>query len=165
MNAWLDGLDGSAGGRGQMFGSHTLHDLFLTQTIRTISNTAHEQCLNFFTTELPDFFLFAFYFFLAVHFHQSVGILRSFSPMSPLPPTDAKHYTLCVVRALTPPFGRAASACVSSPRDWIVSVGSHMQQDMDMSEAPPRPGAPLPRLRTFTSEISSSKLAIFCPET
>ena len=25
-------------------------------------------------------------------------------------------------------FGRATAACVSSPRDWAVSVGSHMQQ-------------------------------------
>ena len=28
------------------------------------------------------------------------------------------------------PFGRVATACVSSPRDWAVSTGSHMQQDM-----------------------------------
>ena len=37
-------------------------------------------------------------------------------------------------------IGRATTACESSPRDWAVSTGSHMQQDM----APPRPGAPSP---------------------
>ena len=29
-------------------------------------------------------------------------------------------------------------------RDWAVSIGSHMQQDMGISQAPPHPGAPFP---------------------
>ena len=36
------------------------------------------------------------------------------------------------------------AACVSSPRDWAVSFGSHRQQDVDISKAPPHLGAPLP---------------------
>ena len=41
--------------------------------------------------------------------------------------------TLNEVRALTAPLGRKAIACVSSPRDWAVSMGSHMQQDTVIS--------------------------------
>ena len=33
----------------------------------------------------------------------------------------------------TQPFGRVATACVSSPRDWAVSMGSHMQQNTVIS--------------------------------
>ena len=40
--------------------------------------------------------------------------------------------------------GRFTTACVSSPRDWAVSIGSHMQQDMDISTAPPHLGTLLP---------------------
>ena len=45
------------------------------------------------------------------------------------------------------PSGRAATACVSTPRDWAVSIGSHVRQDMDISTAPPRPSAPSPLLQ------------------
>ena len=41
-------------------------------------------------------------------------------------------------------FGRFTTACVSSPRDWAVSIGSHMQQDMGVSIAPPHLVAPIP---------------------
>ena len=41
-------------------------------------------------------------------------------------------------------FAPIATACVSSPREWAVSVGSHLQQDVDNSKAPPHPGALLP---------------------
>ena len=45
-------------------------------------------------------------------------------------------------------LGRAPTACVSSPRDWTVCIGSHVQQDIDMSKAPPQHGAPFPLLQT-----------------
>ena len=32
--------------------------------------------------------------------------------------------------------------CVIATRDWAVSIGSHMQQDMDISKAPPHLDAP-----------------------
>ena len=32
-----------------------------------------------------------------------------------------------------PTLGLVTSACVSSPRDWAVSIGSHMQQDVGIS--------------------------------
>ena len=35
-----------------------------------------------------------------------------------------------------------ATACVSSPRDWAVSIDLHMQQDVFMSLAPPREDPP-----------------------
>ena len=41
-------------------------------------------------------------------------------------------------------FGRVTTACVSSPRDRAVSIGSYMQQDVDISEAPGPPGPPGP---------------------
>ena len=44
-----------------------------------------------------------------------------------LPPHRHKGPHLCAVCALTPPFGRVTAASVSSPRDWPVSIGSHMQ--------------------------------------
>ena len=45
-------------------------------------------------------------------------------------------------------FGRLTTACVSPPGDGAVSIGSHMQQDMGNSEAPPHQGAPFPCLNT-----------------
>ena len=45
------------------------------------------------------------------------------------PPTDAGDHTLCEIRALMPSIGLIAPACVSSPRDWAVSEGSHMEQN------------------------------------
>ena len=61
-----------------------------------------------------------------------------------------------------PLLGLVATACVSSPRDWAVSVGSHMQQDVEMSLAPPHPGAPFHALEAVTS---IEKLAIVSPGT
>ena len=61
-----------------------------------------------------------------------------------LQPTDVKDHTKCVVRALVPTLGRVPAACVSSPRDGAVSMGSHMQQDMVISVATQRLGATLP---------------------
>ena len=53
-------------------------------------------------------------------------------------------------------FGRLATACVSSPRDWTVSIGSHMQQNIDMFKAPPHLGAPIP-LFGHRSHLKSTK--------
>ena len=47
-------------------------------------------------------------------------------------------------------------------RDWAVSIGSHMQQDMDMSKAPPHLGAPFAlcehhsRLKTTIQKIGDN---------
>ena len=46
-------------------------------------------------------------------------------------PTDTEDHTQCSPCSHAP-FSRAATACLSSPRDWEVSMGSHMQQDMDI---------------------------------
>ena len=63
-------------------------------------------------------------------------------------------------------FGCVPTACVSSPRDWAVSIGSHMQQNMDISF-----GASTPR-RTASCvsqrsrlKTTTQKLAIVSPET
>ena len=49
------------------------------------------------------------------------------------------------------PSDRATTARVSSPRDWAVCIGSHVQQNMDISKPPSRLGAPFPVQRAETS--------------
>ena len=39
----------------------------------------------------------------------------------------------CEIRALMPKCGPVATACVSSLKDWAVLIGSHMQQEVDIS--------------------------------
>ena len=60
------------------------------------------------------------------------------------PLTDMKDHTPVRSPCSRAHFGRVTTACVSSPRDWAVSTGSHMQQGMDISQAPPHLGAPIP---------------------
>ena len=81
------------------------------------------------------------------HFHKVSG-----SSLSPLPASLFEHTSIgqahnrttqrttqrCEVRALMLPFIRVPTACVSLPRDWAVSNGSHMQQDTGNTPAPPR---------------------------
>ena len=55
-------------------------------------------------------------------------------------------------------FGRLTTACVSSPRDWTVHIGSHKQQDTCISSAPPHPCAPCPSfLSVHVSKPRSKK--------
>ena len=61
-----------------------------------------------------------------------------------LPTRRHNGTTLCVCSRAY--LGRVTTACVSSPRDWPVSIGSHMQQDMGTSKAPRHLGAPIPLL-------------------
>ena len=57
--------------------------------------------------------------------------------------------------------GRVTTACVSSPRDWTVSIGSHMQLDTVISQAPPRLRVPFSRACDHSHrEASIQKLAI-----
>ena len=51
---------------------------------------------------------------------------------------------LCVSRALVPTLAVQPPHVCHRQRDWAVSIGSHMQQDVDISPAPPQLGAPLP---------------------
>ena len=62
-------------------------------------------------------------------------------------PTDTEDHTMCTPCS-DAHFVRATTACVSSPRDWAVSKGSHTQLDTVVSSTPPRLGAPFPWLRT-----------------
>ena len=49
-------------------------------------------------------------------------------------------------------------------RDWAVSIGSHMQQDMDISEALPHLGAPIPLFEYRSLQKTTiQKLAIIFP--
>ena len=63
-------------------------------------------------------------------------------------------------------LGLVTTACVSWSRDKAVSIGSHMQQDVVISQAPPHLGAPFLFLIAFSSEKHDTKrLAIVSPET
>ena len=63
-------------------------------------------------------------------------------------------------------FGRVATACVSSPRDWAVSIGSHMQHDTDVSKVPPNLGAPITLFDAVQVRKQRSKtLAQVSPQT
>ena len=76
-------------------------------------------------------------------------------------PTDAQEHTLWSPCSRAH-FGHVATACVSSPGDWAVSVGTHTQQDMGVSIAPPHLVAPAPlfeycsRLKTTIQKIGDS---------
>ena len=58
------------------------------------------------------------------------------------PPTQ--WTTLCVIRALVPTLAFSPLHVCFRQRDWAVSISWHMQQDTDISEAPPHQGAQLP---------------------
>ena len=69
---------------------------------------------------------------------QGVGVSRSTLPASLFehpsmsqafnPPTQTTQR--CEVRALMPKCRPVATACESSPKDWAVLIGSHMQQEV-----------------------------------
>ena len=90
--------------------------------------------------------------------HMSMGQARN-------PPTLGT--TLCVSRALMPTLAVQPPHVCHRQRDWAVSIGSHMQQDMDISKAPPHLGAPLPLFFfcVHVWEPRSKKLAIVSPGT
>ena len=69
--------------------------------------------------------------------HLSMG-----QACNPPTPRDTQH-SVCSPCSRAH-FGRLPTACVSSPRDWTVHIGSHMQQDTCISPAPPHPCAPCP---------------------
>ena len=84
---------------------------------------------------------------------QGVGVLLSLLPASLFEhvsmgqarnPTDTVEHTLCVSRARTPILAVQPPHVCHRQRDWAVSIGSHMQQDMGISSAPPHLGAAFP---------------------
>ena len=119
---------------------------------------------------LPLFSLFFFFFFLPVRFHKGSGSHVHFCPR----PCSSTHRmgqalhpptpwtTHCAICALVP-LSRVTNACVSSPRDWAVSIGSHVQLDRVISLAPSRLGAPLFHLFK-TVDKETRKKAIICPQ-
>ena len=72
--------------------------------------------------------------------------------------------TLDRTRALACTCGRVLAACVSSPRDGGVSIGSQTKQHIDISQALPRLAHCLLHFRQYTSETSIKKLANSVPE-
>ena len=59
-------------------------------------------------------------------------------------PTDTEDHTLCAACALVPTLAVWPLHVCHRQRDSAVSIGSHMQQDMDTSKAPPPLSAPWP---------------------
>ena len=68
-------------------------------------------------------------------------------------PTDTVDHTHSVVRALTPTLGVQPPYVCHRQRDGAVSIGSHMQQDIDNSKAPPTSRRSVP----FVSHRSRQK--------
>ena len=78
------------------------------------------------------------------------------------PSTDAKVHTSCVVSALILSSDLQTTARVPSSKDWTVSVGSHTQLDVVISEALPHLGAPFPLFDAVHVRTSrSTKLSKF----
>ena len=84
---------------------------------------------------------------LGSYFHFRV-LVRALIDVSRSPPhRHGRPQSVCSPCSFVH-LDRAPTACVLSPRDWTVSIGSHVQQDIDMSKAPPQHGAPFPLLQT-----------------
>ena len=109
-----------------------------------------------------------------VHIHQGSGSCFHFCPRPCV--STCRWARLATHRHIGPHFvciscshahlARATTACVSSPRDWAVSIGSHMQHDIDMSKGPPHLGALFPVFDTVhVRKRRSPKMAISSPET
>ena len=82
------------------------------------------------------------------------------------PPTDQRDHTQCAVRALVPTLAVCPPHVCHRQRDWAVSLGWHMQQDMGISKAPPHPGAPFPLTHAVhVRKPRYKKSAIVSPET
>ena len=88
-------------------------------------------------------------------------------------PHPSVHQTTqrCAVRALMPLLALLPPHVCHRQRDWAVSMDSHMQQDIDISKAPPHLGAPIPlfehrsRLKTTIQKIGdnfSRNTVVFC---
>ena len=106
---------------------------------------------------------------------QRAGVLRSHLPASlfraPVDgpgsqPTDIRNHTKCVSRALVPTLAVYPPHVCHRQRDRAVSMGSHMQQDMGISSAPPHLSAPIPMVEHRSLQKTTiKKMAILPPET
>ena len=118
--------------------------------------------------------LFSFLSLCLFTFKKESGVLRSFSHVlvgalvggSGSQPTDTVDHTQSVVRAPTPTLAVRPPHVRHRHRDRAVSRGSHMQQDMDISQAPPHLGAPFLLFdAVHVRKPRSNKMAIVSPET
>ena len=96
------------------------------------------------------------------YFHFCPRPCSSTCPWAKLSTTDTRDHTNAW-SVLSRSFGRVTTARVSSPkRLGAVSMGSHMQQEMDISQAPPHLGAPFAlfehrsRLKTTIQKIGDN---------
>ena len=86
--------------------------------------------------------------------HVSMG-----QPLHPSVHQTTQH---CAVRANMPLLAVLPPHVCHRQRDLAVSLGSHMQQDIDISKAPPYRGAPMPlfeyrsRLKTTIKNIGDN---------
>ena len=135
-----------------------------------MSSCSFITCVSLLSLHLVFLFLFLIHCLCACQCSQGVGLtvtsahvlVRAHVDGPRFPPTDTVHHTLC---AFSPP-----QLC-HCQRDWAVSIGWHMQQDIDISEASPHPGAPLlfvskrSRLKTTTQKIDdnfSQDIVVIC---
>ena len=117
MNAWLDGLDGSAGGRRQMFGSHTLHDWFQRKLFEQSQTRHTNNALTFSLRNFQiSFFSLSISFWLFT-FTKGSGSYVHFRPCPRYhPPTQSTTLFVESVLSLRPLAAQPAHVCVIAER-------------------------------------------------
>ena len=63
----------------------------------------------------------------------------------------------CEVRALVPKCSPVATACVSSPKDWAVLIGSHIQQEVVISFGASTSRRTCPHMDCASTEVQNTK--------
>ena len=119
-----------------------LHHCVFLHRFRRASSLSLVCCLSsgiYRVSCIQSFFFFLFLF--ACRFAKGRGLTFTFArvlvrahvdgPSSQ--PSDAEDHTLRAARALVPPLALLPPQACHRQRAWAVSVGSHIQQDMDIS--------------------------------
>ena len=78
-------------------------------------------------------------------------------------PTDTEDYKHGAAHALVPTLVVSLPHVCLRKRDRTVSIGSHMQQNMDISQAPPHRGTPFPLLETVHIGNLDPKIGVNLP--
>ena len=116
-----------------------LHHCVFLHRFRRASSLSLVCCLSSGIYRVSCILSFSFFLFLfACRFAKGRGLtftvarvlVRAHVDGLSSQPSDAEDHTLRAARALVPPLALVPPQVCHRQRDWAVSVGSHMQQDM-----------------------------------
>ena len=124
--------------------SLTLHRMLLF----SCSSIAYVSLLSFSLPRSLSLCLSVFTRGRGLTFTSAHVLVRALVDGPSFPPTDKVDCTPMRSCALMPTLAVRPPHVCHRQRDWAVSIGSHMQLDMDIFKAPPRPGAPSPVQKT-----------------